>query len=36
MQTDRVGLIRGYGAVVGLAELAAAELGLDVTASESA
>jgi 4-hydroxy-tetrahydrodipicolinate reductase len=36
MQTDRVGLIRGYGAVVGLAELAAAELGLDVTAPHSA
>jgi len=36
MQTDRVGLIRGYGAVVGLAELAAAELGIDVTAAQSA
>jgi len=36
MRTDRVGLIRGYGAVIGLAELAAAELGLDVSAPTSA
>jgi 4-hydroxy-tetrahydrodipicolinate reductase len=35
-RTDRVGLIRGYGAVIGLAELAAAELGLDVPAAQSA
>jgi 4-hydroxy-tetrahydrodipicolinate reductase len=36
MRTDRVGLIRGYGAVIGLAELAAAELGLDISAPTSA
>jgi 4-hydroxy-tetrahydrodipicolinate reductase len=36
MRTDRVGLIRGYGAVIGLAELAAAELGFNVAAPTSA
>jgi 4-hydroxy-tetrahydrodipicolinate reductase len=36
METDRIGLIRGFGAVIGLAEMAAAELGLDVTASQGA